>query len=135
MLTLKQFLAYCQRNDIKTVRYQQVYNYMIDNYDIHISLLTTVKRDDQVRFENWSDYFLLDTLNLKYMNKLFLIVVACITFSCTSTHVESTRYTKLLERADSLSRVIMDNNNLLDVDGSDEMSELLDIRCQIDSIR
>lgn len=69
------------------------------------------------------------------MNKLFLIVVACITFSCTSTHVESTRYTKLLERADSLSRVIMDNNNLLDVDGSDEISELLDIRCQIDSIR
>lgn len=69
------------------------------------------------------------------MNKLFLIVVACIAFSCTSTHVESTRYTKLLERADSLSRVIMDNNNLLDVDGSDEMSELLDIRCQIDSIR
>lgn len=69
------------------------------------------------------------------MNKLFFIVVACITFSCTSTHVESTRYTKLLERADSLSRVIMDNNNLLDVDGSDEISELLDIRCQIDSIR
>ena len=56
MLTLNQFLAYCSRNDIKTVRYQQVYNYIIDNYDIHISLLTTVKRDDQVRFENWSDY-------------------------------------------------------------------------------
>ena len=69
------------------------------------------------------------------MNKLFLIVVACIAFSCTFTHFESTRYTKLLERADSLSRVIMDNNNLLDADGSDEMSELLNIRCQIDSIR
>ena len=42
-------------------------------------------------------------------------------------------YVRNLERVDSCSRVLVDRHNLPDVDGSDEMSELLDAYCGIDS--
>ena len=42
-------------------------------------------------------------------------------------------YVENLERVDSCSRVLVDRHNLPDIDGSDEMSELLDAQCSIDS--
>lgn len=43
------------------------------------------------------------------------------------------KYVENLERVDSCSRVLVDRHNLSDADGSDEMSELLDVYCSIDS--
>ena len=43
------------------------------------------------------------------------------------------KYVENLERVDSCSRVLVDRHNLPDIDGSDEMSELLDAYCGIDS--
>ena len=46
---------------------------------------------------------------------------------------EFEKYVHNLERVDSCSRVLVDRHNLPDIDGSDEMSELLDAYCGIDS--
>ena len=46
---------------------------------------------------------------------------------------EFENYVRNLERVDSCSRVLIDRHNLPDADGSDEMSELLDAYCGIDS--
>lgn len=46
---------------------------------------------------------------------------------------EFENYVRNLERVDSCSRVLVDRHNLPDIDGSDEMSELLDAYCGIDS--
>ena len=46
---------------------------------------------------------------------------------------EFENYVYNLERVDSCSRVLVDRHNLPDIDGSDEMSELLDAYCSIDS--
>lgn len=46
---------------------------------------------------------------------------------------EFENYVRNLERVDSCSRVLIDRHNLPDIDGSDEMSELLDAYCGIDS--
>lgn len=46
---------------------------------------------------------------------------------------EFENYVRNLERVDSCSRVLVDRHNLPDIDGSDEMSELLDAQCSIDS--
>ena len=46
---------------------------------------------------------------------------------------EFENYVHNLERVDSCSRVLVDRHNLPDVDGSDEMSDLLDAQCSIDS--
>lgn len=42
-------------------------------------------------------------------------------------------YVRNLERVDSCSRVLIERHNLADADGSDEMSDLLDAQCSIDS--
>ena len=46
---------------------------------------------------------------------------------------EFENYMHNLERVDSCSRVLVERHNLTDVDGSDEMSDLLDAYCSIDS--
>lgn len=46
---------------------------------------------------------------------------------------EFENYVHNLERVDSCSRVLVERHNLTDVDGSDEMSDLLDAQCSIDS--
>ena len=46
---------------------------------------------------------------------------------------EFENYVRNLERVDSCSRVLVERHNLADVDGSDEMSDLLDAQCSIDS--
>lgn len=46
---------------------------------------------------------------------------------------EFEKYVHNLERVDSCSRVLVDRHNLPDIDGSDEMSDLLDAQCSIDS--
>lgn len=46
---------------------------------------------------------------------------------------EFENYVHNLERVDSCSRVLVERHNLTDVDGSDEMSDLLDAYCGIDS--
>ena len=46
---------------------------------------------------------------------------------------EFENYVRNLERVDSCSRVLVERHNLPDIDGSDEMSELLDAYCRIDS--
>ena len=46
---------------------------------------------------------------------------------------EFENYVHNLERVDSCSRVLVDRHNLPDIDGSDEMSELLGAQCRIDS--
>lgn len=46
---------------------------------------------------------------------------------------EFEKYVHNLECVDSCSRVLVDRHNLPDIDGSDEMSELLDAYCGIDS--
>lgn len=46
---------------------------------------------------------------------------------------EFENYVRNLERVYSCSRVLVDRHNLPDIDGSDEMSELLDTYCSIDS--
>ena len=46
---------------------------------------------------------------------------------------EFENYVRNLERVDSCSRVLVERHNLPDIDGSDEMSELLDAYCGIDS--
>lgn len=46
---------------------------------------------------------------------------------------EFENYVRNLERVDSCSRVLVERHNLADVDGSDEMSDLLDAYCGIDS--
>ena len=46
---------------------------------------------------------------------------------------EFEKYVHNLERVDSCSRVLVDRHNLPDIDGSDEMSDLLDAQCGIDS--
>ena len=46
---------------------------------------------------------------------------------------EFENYVENLERVDSCSRVLVERHNLADVDGSDEMSDLLDAYCGIDS--
>ena len=46
---------------------------------------------------------------------------------------EFEKYVRNLERVDSCSRVLVERHNLADVDGSDEMSDLLNAYCGIDS--
>lgn len=46
---------------------------------------------------------------------------------------EFENYVHNLERVDSCSRVLVERHSLTDVDGSDEMSDLLDAYCSIDS--
>ena len=46
---------------------------------------------------------------------------------------EFENYVHNLERVDSCSRVLVERHNITDVDGSDEMSDLLDAYCSIDS--
>lgn len=46
---------------------------------------------------------------------------------------EFENYVRNLERVDSCSRVLVERHNLTDVDGSDEMSDLLNAYCSIDS--
>lgn len=46
---------------------------------------------------------------------------------------EFENYVRNLERVNSCSRVLVERHNLADVDGSDEMSDLLDAYCGIDS--
>ena len=46
---------------------------------------------------------------------------------------EFENYVRNLERVDSCSRVLVERHNLADADGSDEMSDLLDAYCGIDS--
>ena len=46
---------------------------------------------------------------------------------------EFENYVENLERVDSCSRVLVNRHNLTDVDGSDEMSDMLDAQCSIDS--
>lgn len=55
MLTLKQFLAYCQRNDIKTVQYNQMYSYMTDTTDVQINLLTEEHHYEYSASDGWYD--------------------------------------------------------------------------------
>ena len=57
MLTLHQFLAYCQRNDIQTVQYNQTYNYMSDTTDLRINLLT-----EEHRYEFSASDYCCDTI-------------------------------------------------------------------------
>ena len=47
MLTLKQFLAYCLRNNIQTVRYTSVYNALADYGDHKITFLSTIIRKEE----------------------------------------------------------------------------------------
>lgn len=54
MLTLKQFLAYCQRNDIQTVKFFQAYNYMSDTTYVRIYLLGTITRGEHLT-ENFGE--------------------------------------------------------------------------------
>lgn len=46
---------------------------------------------------------------------------------------EFENYVRNLERVDSCSRVLVERHNLADADGSDEMSDMLDAYCGIDS--
>ena len=47
MLTLNQFLTYCSRNNIQTVRYTSVYNALADYGDHEITFLSTVIRKEE----------------------------------------------------------------------------------------
>ena len=76
------------------------------------------------------------------MRKSFIILLAFALGLCIGEYSgyrksmctpEFENYVENLERVDSCSRVLVDRHNLPDIDGSDEMSELLDAQCSIDS--
>lgn len=55
MLTLHQFLAYCSRNNIQTVQYNQIYSHITDTTDVRINLLTEEHHYEYSGSDDWCD--------------------------------------------------------------------------------
>lgn len=48
---------------------------------------------------------------------------------------KQTEYVTTLEKIDSLSRVVLDNNDVFDIDGSDDAAALLELYVKLDKLK
>lgn len=76
------------------------------------------------------------TVILVIVSNLFFFGVGCI-INKSALNWQEDYYIDILRkyiRLDSASRTVIDNNNLLDIDGSDAMADYLTARAEVDSI-
>ena len=69
---------------------------------------------------------------------LAVVMLAGVHVAAKTAHVSTdkqTEYVTTLEKIDSLSRIILDKNDVFDIDGSDDAAALLEMYVKLDKLK